>query len=72
MDEGRSDLEAWALSRPVIAEVEGVRRALTLAKAAGCRVNILHITSEAALNEAIEFREAMTRFSLKFAIPIWF
>lgn len=69
MDEGRSDLEAWALSRPVIAEVEGVRRALTLAKAAGCRVNILHITSEAALNEAIEFRRSYDKVFIEVCHP---
>ncbi|MGE5633409.1 MAG: dihydroorotase [Caulobacteraceae bacterium] len=69
MDEGRSDLEAWALSRPVIAEVEGVRRALTLAKEAGCRVNILHITSEPALDEAIKFRQEYNKVFLEACHP---
>ncbi|NSW91525.1 MAG: amidohydrolase family protein [Firmicutes bacterium] len=67
--EGRSDLEAWALSRPVIAEVEGVRRALTFAKEAGCRVNILHITSELALNVAIEFRKVYDKVFIEACHP---
>lgn len=55
-DEGRDDMEAWALSRPVFAEVEGVRRALAFAGEAGCNINILHVTAGDALNEIREFR----------------
>lgn len=67
--EGRSDLKAWALSRPVIAEVEGVRRTLTLAKETGCRVNILHITSESALNEALEFKKNYNKIYIEACHP---
>jgi dihydroorotase-like cyclic amidohydrolase len=66
---GRSDLEAWELSRPVIAEVEGVRRALAFAKETGCRVNILHLTSEQALNEAKEFRKGYNKIFLEACHP---
>lgn len=69
MGEGRTDLEAWALSRPPIAEVEGVRRALAFAKETGCRINILHITSEAALHEAIEFRKGYNRVFVEACHP---
>lgn len=69
INEGRSDLEAWALSRPVIAEVEGVRRALGFAKETGCKVNILHITSEAALHEALEFRKIYNKVFVEACHP---
>jgi len=54
--EGRNDVEAWALSRPPIAEVDSVRRVLKLAQETECRVNILHLTTEAALREVETFR----------------
>jgi len=54
--EGRDDMAAWQASRPVLAEVEGVRRAMLFAEAAGCRLNILHLTSEAGLAEVRAFR----------------
>ncbi len=44
------DMTAYALSRPPVAEAEGVRRALFFGREAGCRVNILHLTSHAGLN----------------------
>ena len=53
---GRDDMEAWQASRPVLAEVEGVRRAMLFAEAAGCRLNVLHLTSAAALGEIRAFR----------------
>lgn len=67
--EGRSDMEAWALSRPVIAEVEGVRRALNFAKETGCRLNILHITSGEALQEAMEFRKSYSNIFVEACHP---
>lgn len=54
--EGRDDMEAWQASRPVLAEVEGVRRAMLFAEAAGCRLNVLHLTAAAALEEVRAFR----------------
>ena len=69
MSEGRTDLEAWALSRPVIAEVEGVRRILAFAKETGCKVNILHITSGQALQEAVEFRKKYNKVFIEACHP---
>lgn len=69
IDLGRMDLDAWELSRPVIAEVEGVRRALSFAKETGCKVNILHITSEQALNEAKEFRKNYNKIFIEACHP---
>jgi len=54
--EGRDDMEAWQASRPVLAEVEGVRRAMLFAEATGCRLNVLHLTTAAGLNEIRAFR----------------
>jgi dihydropyrimidinase len=54
--EGRDDMEAWQASRPVLAEVEGVRRAMLFAEATGCRLNVLHLTTGAALDETRAFR----------------
>lgn len=53
---GRDDMQAWQASRPVLAEVEGVRRAMFFAEATGCRLNILHLTTAAALAEVTAFR----------------
>jgi dihydropyrimidinase len=54
--DGRDDMRAWQLSRPVVAEVDGVRRAMLFAEEAGARLNILHLTSAAALEEVEAFR----------------
>jgi dihydropyrimidinase len=53
---GLDDMQAWQASRPVLAEVEGVRRAMLFAEATGCRLNILHLTAAAALEEVKAFR----------------
>jgi dihydropyrimidinase len=54
--EGRDDMEAWQASRPVLAEVEAVRRAMFFAEETGCRLNVLHLTSKRALDEIRAFR----------------
>jgi dihydropyrimidinase len=69
MDAGRDDMEAWALSRPVFAEVEGVRRALSFAQEAGCAINILHLTSKAALKEAVSFKNGNSRMFVEVCHP---
>lgn len=47
---GRTDVVAHAESRPPIAEEEAVRRALTLAHAAGARVSFAHVSTRGALD----------------------
>jgi dihydropyrimidinase len=69
ISQGRSDLHVWALSRPVFAEVEGVHRAMFFAKEAGCRINILHITSQDALKEVIEFRKIYNKIFVEVCHP---
>ena len=46
-----------ALTRPVTAEAEAVHRAVALAEIAGAPVYVVHLSSEAALNEVREARD---------------
>jgi allantoinase len=41
---GRHDRRAWAESRPPIAELEAIQRALFLAARAGCRLHVVHMS----------------------------
>ncbi len=41
---GRRDRRAWAESRPPVAELEAVRRAVFLAGQAGCRLHVVHLS----------------------------
>jgi len=49
-EQGRNDLRAHALSRPVVAEEEAVSRAILLAHRAGARLSIAHVSSAAAVH----------------------
>jgi len=42
--QGRRDRRAWTESRPPIAELEAIQRALFLARRAGCRLHIVHMS----------------------------
>jgi allantoinase len=42
--QGRHDRRAWAQSRPPIAELEAIQRALFLAARVGCRLHIVHMS----------------------------
>ncbi len=42
--QGRRDRRAWAESRPPIAELEAMQRALFLAGRAGCRLHVVHMS----------------------------
>jgi len=66
---GKDNLEAWSLSRPVIAEAEAIRRALFFAEETGCRINILHLTSKLALNEVLEYRKRYSNIFLEVCHP---
>ena len=50
--------QLWPKSRPDYAEAEAVKRVLSLAKAAGVAVYIVHLSTAAALNEVILARRA--------------
>ncbi len=53
---GRTDGNAFAESRPVIAEVEAISRACLLAEATGARIHILHLSSQAGLETIRSWR----------------
>ena len=55
-DAGEDGMDSWQRSRPLLAEVDGIRRACLFAQDAGCRLNVLHLTSEAGLQEIRDFR----------------
>src|SRR6267143_2146626 len=55
--EGKTAPIYHALTRPVTAEAEAVHRAIALAEIAGAPVYIVHLSSEAALNEVREARD---------------
>ncbi len=42
---GKASARDFADSRPIIAEVEAIARAITLAQEAGCRLHIVHVSS---------------------------
>lgn len=66
---GRDGVDAWFDSRPVVAEVEGCRRALYFAEATGCRIAILHLTSAAALAEIVAHRSRYSHVFVETCIP---
>jgi allantoinase len=41
---GRRDRRAWGEARPPVAELEAIHRALFLAKEAGCRLHVVHMS----------------------------
>ncbi|MDQ1474215.1 MAG: allantoinase [Bryobacterales bacterium] len=53
---GRNDAEAFLESRPVIAEVEAIRRAGVLARETGCKLHIVHISSGSGVAAALQAR----------------
>src|SRR5438270_8279726 len=55
--EGKTAPIYHALTRPVTAEAEAVHRAIALAEIAGAPVYVVHLSSEAALNEVREARD---------------
>ncbi|MDQ7819234.1 MAG: allantoinase AllB [Armatimonadota bacterium] len=42
--QGRRDRRAWAESRPPVAELEAIQRAVLLASRAGCRLHVVHLS----------------------------
>lgn len=51
---GRLTAADFAASRPVIAEVEAVRRALYFSRCTGCRVHFVHLSSREAVDAVYE------------------
>jgi allantoinase len=42
---GRTDIAAYLESRPIVAEVEAIERAIILAEETGCRLHIVHVST---------------------------
>lgn len=53
---GRRDAEAYLASRPVLAEVEAVQRALLLARETGAALHVVHVSSDRAAAIVAEAR----------------
>jgi allantoinase len=43
--EGRADVRAYLASRPAVAEIEAIGRAIALAEATGCTLHIVHVST---------------------------
>ena len=43
-ESGRRDMRAWCEARPPVVELEAIQRVLFLARAAGCRLHIVHLS----------------------------
>jgi len=55
--EGRTGVRDYLESRPVIAEVEAIRRAVGFAEATGCALHVVHISSGAGVAAVAEARQ---------------
>lgn len=65
MQAGRHDIRSFLESRPVIAEVEAIARAALLAREAGAKLHIVHISSGSGVAEALEQRARGTDLSIE-------
>ena len=62
---GRTSARDYLDSRPVIAEVEAIHRAALLAREAGCKLHIVHISSGRGVAAALEARAAGTDIAIE-------
>jgi allantoinase len=62
---GRLTVRDYLDSRPVIAEVEAIHRAALLAREAGCKLHIVHISSGRGVSAALEARAAGTDIAIE-------
>jgi len=54
--EGKEGLPVWSESRPNLSEAESVHRAIMFAKAVGCPIYIVHLSTREALEEVRHFK----------------
>jgi allantoinase len=57
---GRRDMRAWCEARPPIVELEAIQRVLLLARAAGCRLHIVHLSLPQGADVIADARRAGT------------
>lgn len=62
---GQTDIRAFLASRPIAAEVEAISRAGRMAREAGCRLHVVHISSGSGVAAALEARAAGADISLE-------
>lgn len=55
--EGRTGPRDWATSRPPIAELEAIGRALAFAEETGCRLHVVHVSTAAGVELVVRARE---------------
>ena len=60
-----TSIRDYLSSRPIIAEVEAIRRAAILAKEAGAKIHIVHISSGRGVAEALEARASGADISIE-------
>lgn len=63
--QGRHNVRAFLESRPLLAEVEAISRAGLIAREAGCRLHIVHISSGSGVAAALEARALGTDISVE-------
>jgi allantoinase len=64
-EEGRRGIRDFLKSRPVLAEVEAIERAALLAREAGAKLHIVHISSGRGVAAALEARARGTDISIE-------
>jgi len=62
---GRTGIRAYLESRPVVAEVEAIGRAALLAREAGARLHVVHISSGRGVAAALEARARGTGITIE-------
>ena len=62
---GRRDMRAWGESRPPEVELEAIQRALLLARSAGCRLHIVHLSIPEGGDRIAAARDAGQRVTVE-------
>ena len=68
-EQGKDDMLAYAQSRPPIAEAESINRAIFFAKHTGCRVNILHLSSQLGLDTFLGWKKDYDKSHIEICHP---
>ena len=63
--DGRGGLAAWNASRPPFVEADAIQRVGMFARHTGARVHVVHVTSQQALDAALEQRRQGTDISIE-------
>jgi allantoinase len=64
-DAGRLTARDYLDSRPVVAEIEAIHRAALLAREAGCKLHIVHVSSGRGVAAALEARALGTDIAIE-------